>query len=193
MKIVKCRTQEELDAALKNPDTWPELIGGGEFEIYGSAQVRAYDSAQVTAGKCVAVTISSDYVKADGGVQIRYQPPCDVAAWLDEYGVEVNEGVAILFKAVDSEFNSQRGTSYAPGLTPESDGWDEHECSHGLHFCGTPHHALNFFDDAKRFVGCPVRVEEILFIPDGTYPTKVKARRVEKPGCFEVDIHGNKI
>ena len=47
MKTVKCSTQAELDEALKNPEVWPELVGGGYFEVYGSATVRAYDSATV--------------------------------------------------------------------------------------------------------------------------------------------------
>ena len=43
MDYVDCKTQKELNAALKLPNTMPRLIGDGEFEIYGSSQVRAYD------------------------------------------------------------------------------------------------------------------------------------------------------
>jgi hypothetical protein len=250
MKIVKCTTQAELDAALKDPDTWPELVGGGSFEIsgssqvtaygssqvraYGSSQVTAYDSSQVTAydssqvtacgssqvtacgssqvtaygssqvtaygssqvraSKYVAITKNGTRVKATGGVQIDYLPPQNLAEWLEEYGVEVNDGVVILYKAVGSDFMSERGGNYAPGTTPECDSWQtDCECGHGLHFAGTPHHALSFHFAAKRFVACPVAVDSIAHWPNGDYPTKVKAPRVVAPGCFEVDINGKRI
>jgi hypothetical protein len=251
MKYVDVHTQEGLDAALKDPNVWPVLRGGGEFEIsgsaqvrasgsaqvtasgsaqvtaYGSAQVRAYDSAQVTAygsaqvrasdsaqvtaydsaqvtasgsaqvtaSKRVAVTRHGTEVKVEGGVQIEAWKAACLAEWLDEYGVEAKDGIVTLFKAVDSDFRSGRGQLYVPGTAPEAQDWDggERECGGGFHFCGTPHHALGFFEGAKRFVGCPVRVDEIAFHLDAVYPSKVKARRVVEPGCFEVDIQGNRI
>ena len=49
MKIVKCNTQAELDAALKDPNIYPELVGNEWFDVSDSAQVWASDSAQVTA------------------------------------------------------------------------------------------------------------------------------------------------
>ena len=49
MKNVECRTQAELDAALKDPNVWPILRGDGVFEVSGSATVRASGSATVQA------------------------------------------------------------------------------------------------------------------------------------------------
>jgi hypothetical protein len=234
MTNVKCSTQAELDAALKDPNVWPELVGGGEFEIYdsaqvtaygsaqvtaydsaqvraydsaqvtiydsaqvrayGSAQVRAYDSAQVRASKYVAITKTGKNVKATGGVQIDYQSPQSLAEWFEEYDVTSTDGVVILYKAVGSDFTSQRGGNYTPGTTPKSDKWNTtDECGAGLHFCGTPHHALRFYSEAKRFVACPVAVESIAFTANGDYPTKVKAPCVVAPGCWEVDINGKKL
>ena len=210
MKSIQCRTQAELDAALKDPNLWPELVGDGKFEIYGSSQVRAYgssqvtaydssqvtayDSSQVTASKQVAITKHGKKTKVKGGVQIDYQNPQNLADWFEEYGLKAKRGVVILYKAVGSDFKSERGGDYTPGTTPESDSWStKEECGHGLHFCGTPCHALGMAANAKRFVGCPVRVDSIAHWPNGDYPQKVKAPRVVKPGCFEVDIDGKPI
>jgi hypothetical protein len=103
-------------------------------------------------------------------------------------------GIVILYKAVGSDFISERGGNYEPGNLTECDTWDTSvECGHGLDFCGTPHHALGMYMDAKRFVGCPVAVDSIAHSPNGDYPQKVKAPRVVSPGCFEVDINGNRI
>ena len=279
MKNVKCSTQAELDEALKNPEVWPELVGGGYFTVsgsaqvtaygsaqvraygsaqvraygsaqvraygsaqvtaydsaqvrasgsaqvtaydsaqvraYGSAQVTAYDSAQVraydsaqvraydsaqvtaygsaqvTASKYVAITKTGGRVNATGGVQIDYQSPQSLAEWFEEYGVAPVDGIAILYKAVGSDFKSERGGDYTPGTTPKSDSWNTtQECGSGLHFCGTPHHALGFYREAKRFVACPVAVDSIAFTANGDYPTKVKAPCVVAPGCYEVDING---
>ena len=298
MKNVQCRTQAELDAALKDPSVWPELVGDGEFEIsgssqvtasgssqvtaygssqvtaydssqvtaygssqvtaydssqvkaygssqvtasgssqvkaygssqvtaydssqvtaydssqvraygssqvtasgssqvtaYDSSQVTAYDSSQVTASKYVAVTKNGNRVKATGGVQINYIPPQNLAEWMEEYSIQVTDGVAIVYKAVGSDFKSQRGEDYTPGTTPECDRWDTSvECGGGLHVCGTPHHALGFYTEAKRFVALPVVVDSIAHWPNGDYPTKVKVPRVVAPGCYEVDINGKRI
>ncbi len=250
MKNVKCSTQAELDDALKNSEVWPELVGGGYFEIsdsatvtaydsatvtasgsatvtaygsatvtaygsatvtasgsatvraYGSATVTAYDSATVTAygsatvraSKYVAITKTGGRVNATGGVQIDYQSPQSLAEWFEEYGVAPVDGIAVLYKAVGSDFKSERGGDYTPGTTPKSDSWNTtQECGHGLHFCGTPHHALGFYLEAKRFVACPVAVDSIAFTASGDYPTKVKAPCVVAPGCYEVDIDGRKL
>jgi hypothetical protein len=50
MRQIKCYTQAELDAAVKNltPGDWISCYDG-KFEISGSAQVTAYNFAQVTA------------------------------------------------------------------------------------------------------------------------------------------------
>ena len=250
MKTVRCRTQAELDAALKNQNVWPELIGDGVFEIcdssqvraydssqvtacgssqvtacdssqvracgssqvtaYGSSQVRAcdssqvtacgssqvtaYDSSQVTASKYVAITTHGKRIKVSGGVRIDYTTPQTLSEWLDEYGIKAKRGVVILYKAVGSDFMSERGGNYTPGTMPECDSWSTNEeCGHGLHFCGTPMHALGMAPNAKRYVGCPVTVDSIAHWPNGDYPQKVKAPCVVKPGCFEVDINGNPI
>ena len=282
MKHVKCRTQDELDAALKDPNAWPILVGDGRFEVSGratvqasgsatvrasgsatvrawgratvqasesatveasenatvlawgratvlasesatvqasgsatvlasesatvrawgsanvrawdSANVQAWDSANVQASKYVAVTKIGGKVKATGGVHIDYLPPQNLAEWMEEYDIQVKDGVAIVYKAVDSDFKSEGGGEYSPGSQTECDHWDPSvECGGGLHVCGTPFHALSFSRDTKRFVALPVAVDSIAHWPNGNYPTKVKVPRVVAPGCYEVDINGNPV
>jgi hypothetical protein len=148
----------------------------------------------VTASKRVAVTKHGNNVKAIGGVQIDYLPPQNLAEWLEEYDVQVADGIAIVYKAVGSDFKSERGGDYTPGTCPECDKCDTTvECGGGLHVCGTPHHALSFHDSANRFVAMPVAVDSIAHWPNGEYPSKVKVPRVVAPGCYEVDINGNRI
>ena len=48
---------------------------------------------------------------------------------------------------------------------------------------------LEFDRDAKRFVACPVRLDEMVVHPRGQMPQKVKAKRVCAP-CWEVDEDG---
>ena len=226
MKNVECRTQDELDAALRDPNVWPILVGDGRFEVsgnatvqawdsatvqasgsatvqawgsttvqaWGSATVRASDSATVRASKYVAVTKSGGKVKATGGVHIDYLPPQNLAEWMEEYDIQVKDGVAIVYKAVDSNFKSQYGGEYSPGSQTKCDHWDPSvECGGGLHVCGTPFHALSFYANAKRFVALPVAVDSIAHWPNGDYPTKVKVPRVVAPGCYEVDIDGKPV
>ncbi|MGB6728248.1 MAG: hypothetical protein WBE74_20320, partial [Terracidiphilus sp.] len=160
----------------------------------GSATVRASDSATVRASKYVAVTKIGGKVKTTGGVHIDYLPSQNLAEWMEEYDIQVKDGVAIVYKAVDSDFKSERGGEYSPGSQTECDHWDASvECGGGLHVCGTPFHALSFYGDAKRFVALPVAVDSIAHWPNGNYPTKVKVPRVVAPGCYEVDIDGKPV
>ena len=168
--------------------------GSATVRAWGSATVRAWDSATVRASKYVAVTKIGGKVKATGGVHIDYLPPQNLAEWMEEYDIQVKDGIAIVYKAVDSDFKSERGGGYSPGSQTECDHWDASvECGGGLHVCGTPFHALSFYGDAKRFVALPVAVDSIAHWPNGDYPTKVKVPRVVAPGCYEVDIDGKPV
>ena len=83
--------------------------------------------------------------------------------------------------------------SYAPGSTPEAPDWDPvPECGSGLHFSFHPGAAKSFDDLATRYVGCPIRVSDIVVHPDGDYPGKVKAPRCAAP-VYEVDHDGHRI
>jgi hypothetical protein len=102
----------------------------------------------------------------------------------------LSKGVVVLYKAVTDDFKLGYGWDYSPGETPKAEKWSaDGYCGNGLHFCGNPSAALNYMSETKRFVACPVRKSEINVIDE----TKVKAPRVVAPGCWEVDINGNRI
>jgi hypothetical protein len=156
--------------------------------------VTAYGSSRVTAAKCVAVTNHSKLTTLDGGVLIELPTIKTAEQWCEFHGVEVKDGIATLFKAVSNDFKSGYGFDYAPGTEPKAPDWDggEAECGGGLHFSPRPVQALQFMPEAKRFVACPVKLDEIAVHENAIYPDKVKA-----PGCcapvWECDIDGNRI
>jgi hypothetical protein len=191
---VECTTQAELDAALKDKTvTEICLVGAGAFSISGSAQVRAYDRAQVTAGKFVAVTRHGTSAEVDGGVLIQIPAIATAADWCDYYGVTVIDGAATLYKGVGADFASPHGTDYTPGTTPSAPDWlATNDCGHGLHFSPRPMMTLAYNPDAKKYVACQVRVDELVLITDGSStPDKVKGPRVLS--CHEVDIDGEPV
>ncbi len=208
---IECRTQVELEVALKKCGAEISLKGSASFEIrataqvtaydssqvraYGSSQVMAYDSSQVTATKYVAVTIHGQ-ANVTEGVKIRLPKLTTALQWCEFYGVSVTQGIALLYKAVRADFTSGYNghVSYRPGTNPRAPDWDEGvaECGGGLHFSPTPVHALRFFRDAQRFVACPVHLTDMVIHPDEEFPEKVKARQVAAP-VYEVDIHGTRV
>ena len=140
--------------------------------------------------------------KISGGRILEMHIPSSAEQWCEFYGVEVVEGNAILFKAVNGDrFLSHNHTpegkkiSYAPGEKPEAPDWDAGaaECGGGLHFAPHPVMAEDFNGGADRFAACPVPLSEICVYPDGRFPEKVKARRVVEPGCWEVDRDGKAV
>ena len=130
----------------------------------------------------------------EGGVVI---PPAQItspAEWCAYYGVEVKDGVAILFKGVRDDYRTQRGFAYVPGTSPEAPDWDggKEECGGGLHFSPRPRSTLEFDREATRFVACPIALADLVVHPDGELPQKVKAPRVCAP-CWEVNEDGERV
>jgi hypothetical protein len=153
---------------------------------WGRATVKAHDSAAVEAWDQTAVTAAgSATVTTWGGAAVT-----SAEEWCELYGVDVSDGVAILFKAVDADFKSRFGMSYAPGTRPVAGDWDggESRCGGGLHFSPRPYLALEFTHSANRYVACPVRLAAMVVLP-GPYQNKVKAKEVCAP-VYEVDENG---
>jgi hypothetical protein len=181
-----------LDSSTVEAIESANVVAGGTASVraFGHAFVRARGSANVEAAPAVTVsrqgagTVSGGVVTETGAVE-------SARDWCDHYGVEVNDGVAILFKAVGERFDSFHGLQYEPGSEPEASDWDggKQECGGGLHFSPRPVLARWRAHGGVRFVGCPVRVDDIVVHPRGVYPDKVKARAVCGP-VFEVDEHG---
>ena len=160
---------------------------------YDSSTVTACDSSTVTARSGVAVHLHSGAAKVDGGVVIDHTTERDMtpAQWCDYHGVKVEGGIAYVYKAVDGEWTTDRGSDYSPGATPEAIDWrDDRECGHGLHFSPSPDQALAYHCEATRFVRVGVSLDTLRPIYGGT--AKCKAPRVVVP-CVEVDAHMNEI
>jgi uncharacterized protein (DUF2345 family) len=183
-----------------------------------SASVEALESAVVTAGKSATVrAFGAVMVRARGQAQVETSGrvavmrhgggpvvsadavteatrPTTAEEWCAYYGVPVVDGVATLYKAVDQNFESYHGGSYVPGSLPSAADWDggEKECGGGLHFSPRPTFALAAPVDDVRFVACPVRLEDIVFVRGGVYPDKVKASAVCAP-VYEVHEDGTAV
>ena len=172
------------------------VAAGGSVRVraFGAAMVRARGRAQIEATDGVSIIRHSLAATVSGGQvtdAVRFATPQE---WCDYYGVEVDDGVVILYKAVDQDFNSYHGTSYRPGTEPFAPDWDggERECGGGLHFSPRPTFALPRPDDSMRFVACPVRLADMVVHPQGDYPDQVKARGVAGP-VYEVHEDGTPV
>ena len=163
--------------------------GSATVRASGSATVRAYDSATVQAAPYVAVHLFSADATVSGGVVI------DIAAvdlddpeiWCAYHGIEVTDGLATVYKAVDDRYFSKHGTCYAPGSTPTAPDWQPTKlCVQGLHFSPTPRQAQAYNHapaTVAKYVACGIAVADL--IPLGS--DKCKAPRVVR-ACVEVDL-----
>lgn len=165
-----------------------------------SPRVIAFDGASLSGSvgrhaRLVATKHGEATLAIEGAVVLEPPPIERADQWCEYHGVEVADGVATLYKAVDHEYRTgQTGFRYLPGSTPEAFDWDggEAECGGGLHFAPHPALALQWFPAATRFVACPVRVSEIAVHHSADYPQKVKAPRVCGP-VYEVDGDGVRV
>lgn len=168
-----------------------EAGGRARVRALGASIVRARGRAAIDALGHVSVTVHGPGVEVTGGAVTRVPVPATAEEWCEFYGVEARDGVATLYKAVDRDFNSYHGMSYAPGSQPTAPDWDggERECGGGIHLSPYPALAVPRTYGATRFVACPVRLAEIVTYPGGDYPDTVKAPGVCAP-VYEVDEQG---
>jgi hypothetical protein len=160
---------------------------------YDSSTVTAYDSSTVTASSHTAVHLHSGRVLLKGGVVIDHTKIDldDATTWADYHGVEIIDGVATVYKAVDDKYTTDRGFNYSPGATPSAPDWKAHrDCGNGLHFGPTPGHALAYHPEATKFMEAKVALADLVTLTGGT--AKCKAPKVVSP-LVEVDIHGNRV
>ena len=148
----------------------------------------------MTAAHHVAVLIHDAQANVVGGQQ-THVARATPKEWCEYYGVPVDDdGVAVLYKALDDDFRSPHGMSYAPGTKPVASDWDglARECGGGLHFSPRPLMAKEFHEAATKYAACPVRLADIVVHPDADYPQKVKARACCAP-VWECDDLGHPI
>lgn len=160
----------------------------------GNVFIRLYSASKIRATINVVIMQHDKAREISGGIKLDALKIETIRDWCEFYGVKIQGGFVTLYKALDSDFLSPRGTSYAPGSKPEATDWDggEKEFGKGLHFSPSPYMAKAFNRGAIKFVACPIRASEIALHPNGEYPEKVKARAVSKP-CYEVDIEGKRV
>jgi hypothetical protein len=158
--------------------------------------IRLWSALKITASAYVIIAKHGTAKSIKGGRVQKMMTPKTAKEWCEFYGVEVKDGVAIVYKALNPDFNTQiRGFAYRPGTVPVASDWDggRAECGGGLHFSPTPRHALAFHSGAVKFVGCPVAIKDIAKPhKDAQYPEKIKAKGCCGP-VFEVDRNGKPV
>jgi hypothetical protein len=184
--------------------------GSATVRAYGSATVRAYDtatvraygsatvlasgSATVEASTHVAVHLHSARATVTGGVLIDITALVlnDPATWCGYYGVQVNDGSALLYKAVNTSLAAghqyYKATTYTVGSDVTADDWrDDHQCGGGLHVSPRPDQAKRYRPEGEtgtRYLRVAVALTDLRPIGD-----KAKARTVRV--LAEVDAAGN--
>jgi len=171
-----------------------EAWESSHVEAWENVFIRLFSALKIEASASVVIMLHGKAKTITGGKKIKAAKPATAIAWCKFHGVTVDAGVAVLYKAVNADYKSPHGMSYAPKTRPKAEDWDDGkaECGGGLHFSPTPGHALSFHSSAKRFIACGVKVSEIVVHPDGNYPEKIKAPRVSG-ACYEVDRYGKKV
>ncbi len=171
-----------------------EARGNSSVKAWGNVFVRLFNCLKIEISISVIVMRHNKKIKVDGGTVIDGLKPQNAREWCDFYGIKINNGKAVLFKAVDINYDSYRGFSYSPRTIPVAPDWDggKKECGNGLHFSSHPRIANSFFNSAVRFLACPINLSDIAVHPDGKYPKKIKARGCCDP-IWEVDINGKEI
>jgi hypothetical protein len=133
--------------------------------------------------------------KQEGGRVIDCKLPTTPAEWCNHYGVEIKDGVAILYKGVNDKFISDRGGDYTPATIPIAPDWDsgDRECGGGFHFSPMPQMTLEFAQSPTKWVACPVALSDMRSPHQGDqYPNKIKARGCAAP-VWEVTRKGEKV
>jgi hypothetical protein len=183
------------EAAVEARDTcFVEAEGLAHVRAFGASVVRAGGQATIEAGDGVSVTVHGTTVNVHGGRVTQAAVPQTAEEWCAHYGVTIEDGVAVLYKAVDDDFVSHHGTSYRPGTEPRATDWDggQAECGGGLHLAPRPGLALPRSYGARRFVACPVRVADIAIHANGLYLGTAKVPEVCAP-VYEVDALGQPV
>lgn len=86
---------------------WVRAFDSSQVTAYCSSQVRACGSSQVTAhGNTQILRLSARAILATTGNSRIVMPPQTPAEYCDHYGVAIRDGKAVLFKAVNSTYES---------------------------------------------------------------------------------------
>ena len=171
-----------------------EARDSAHVEARDSVSVEARDSVRIEASAHVAIHRHSPLVTVCGGVviDIAALDLTDPATWADYEGVNVRDGVAVVYKATSPELMAgQRNTPthYAIGSTVVAGDWDPGPwCGNGLHFSPHPRLAAEYYHgheprDQVRYLACEIDITDAVPLGD-----KIKSESCRV--LHEVDING---
>ena len=181
--------------------------GSASVAAYGSARVKAWDSTSVAAhGYCFIDHRSDVPARASAHVSVNLwngatceggrQQVVSLATaqdWCEYYGARIEDGNAIVYKAVGADYKSRHGVTYEPGTMPTDPAWDgkgrEFAKGGGLDFSPTPRHTHKFVTSPAHYLECRIALDEMVVHFEGSYPEKCCAPRVVAP-LVEVDVDG---
>jgi hypothetical protein len=172
-----------------------EARENSSVEARGNVFIRLFAALKIKASARVIIGKTGEAKSLEGGVIVDQPAPKTPEEWCEFYGVPVEDGVAILYKAVDAKFQSPHGGDYTPGAQPRAHDWDggAAECGGGLHFSPSVSAALEFHRSAERFLACPIALTDMRGPRAGDqYPQKVKAAGCCAP-VWEVDRKGKRV
>ena len=169
-----------------------EASGSATVEAWGSATVHGRHRSKINASKFVAVHLHSKNVSVEGGIVIDVtEVDATAASWCDYHGLQVEDGKAVLYKAVNDLWSTSRGFIYKPGRTVTAPDWrDTDECGGGLHFSPSAAQAKTYNTSATRFVAVAVDLADLRPISNSNV-AKAKARSCTV--LHEVDINGKPV
>ena len=166
-------------------DAWGEcgVVTRGQASVVarGNVIIRAFGGRRIEATPDVVVMVHAQPREIVGGRQIAVDRPRSAAEWCMYSGVDVVDGVAILYQAVDADFANEEarrlGIAYAPGTVPAV---PDQETNVNRWLRGSPHPGLarsEINPAAVQAVGCPVDLRDICLRWDEGYFTTVNFRR----------------
>jgi uncharacterized protein (DUF2345 family) len=163
---------------------------------HGSSSITAHDSVSITAGGFVAVRLLSKLAKVKGGhvIDMADLDLSKIDAWASYHGVEIIDGEAIVYKAVDSNLRSGQGVYYPIGERVDATDWKPGDfCGNGLHFSPWPHQAHLYFGKATRFLKVAVKLDELTVIDGNTTNMTPKLKAKGARVLAEVTIDANPV
>ena len=175
-----------------------------------SATIWAHNGVTVEAALRVVVHVVSGQAAITGGILIRHQSVkelYDPQAWCQYEGVQVVDGIATVFKAVNDQWTGPDNWTFdwgpdypsnlprpkqvfRPGTTPVAADWrPSPTMGEGLHFSPSPALAFGRYPEATHIVAAGVEVATLCPIPAG------KVCKVPKVvvACREVGLDGQPI
>jgi hypothetical protein len=155
--------------------------------------VRAFGGKSIFASKNVIIKLHQPPSKIIGGIHIGPSSFSTPLEWCDHFGCKVEDGKALLFKGVDSDFKSDRGGEYTPRSIPICADWDggKQECGYGYHV--SPHPLMTKeFCNPKKFIAGWVDFADMAVHANGQSPQKCKIHKYASP-VWECDEYGEPV